>query len=113
MAIRVGIFGYGNLGRGVEAAIGQNPDMELVAVFTRRDPSALKIKTKGVAVLSADRACDEDVKKLIDFMATHSPSPDSVGISLPESLRTRNRRGIGFARCLCNTKAKLVIKTER
>ena len=68
MAIRVGIFGYGNLGRGVEAAIGQNPDMELVAVFTRRDPSALKIKTEGVPVLSADRACDEDVKKQIDVM---------------------------------------------
>jgi diaminopimelate dehydrogenase len=68
MSIRVGVFGYGNLGRGVEAAIGQNPDMELVAVFTRRDPSTLKIKTKGVAVLSADRACDEDVKKQIDVM---------------------------------------------
>ena len=68
MAIRVGIFGYGNLGRGVEAAIGQNPDMELVAVFTRRDPSTLKIKTEGVPVLSADRACDEDVKKQIDVM---------------------------------------------
>ena len=37
MSIRIGIFGYGNLGRGVEAAIAQNPDMELVTVFTRRD----------------------------------------------------------------------------
>ena len=38
MSIRIGILGYGNLGRGVECAIKQNPDMELVAVFTRRAP---------------------------------------------------------------------------
>ena len=39
MSIRIGILGYGNLGRGVECAIKHNPDMELVAVFTRRDPA--------------------------------------------------------------------------
>ena len=50
MSIRVGIMGYGNLGRGVECAIKQNPDMELVAVFTRRDPSSLSILTKTAAV---------------------------------------------------------------
>ena len=43
MAIRIAITGYGNIGRGVEAAIKQNPDTELVAVFTRRDPASLKI----------------------------------------------------------------------
>ena len=43
--IRIGILGYGNLGRGVESAIRQNPAMELVAVFTRRDPASLKIRT--------------------------------------------------------------------
>ena len=42
MSIRIGILGYGNLGRGVECAVRQNPDMELVGVFTRRDPSAVK-----------------------------------------------------------------------
>ena len=68
MSINVGIFGYGNLGRGVEAAISQNPDMNLVAVFTRRDPSTLKINTEGVPVIHADRVCDEDVKKMIDVM---------------------------------------------
>ena len=52
--IRVGIYGYGNLGRGIECAVRQNPDMELVAVFTRRDPSTLKIGTAGVAVCRAD-----------------------------------------------------------
>ena len=54
MAIRVGIFGYGNLGRGVEQAIRRNPDMELVGVFTRRDPAGLKIKTPGVKVYGED-----------------------------------------------------------
>lgn len=50
--IRVGIFGYGNLGRGIECAIKQNSDMELVAVFTRRDPSTVKILTEGVSVFN-------------------------------------------------------------
>ena len=53
MQIRIGIFGYGNLGRGVENAIRQNPDMTLVAVFTRRDPSTLKINTPGALVCAA------------------------------------------------------------
>ncbi len=42
MSIRIGILGYGNLGRGVECAIKHNPDLELVAVFTRRAPKLLK-----------------------------------------------------------------------
>ena len=50
MKTRVGIYGYGNLGRGIENAIRQNPDMALVAVFTRRDPESLKIGTEGVEV---------------------------------------------------------------
>ena len=49
--MNIGIYGYGNLGRGVEAAIAQNPDMQLVAVFTRRDPDSLKIATAGAAVV--------------------------------------------------------------
>ena len=61
MQIRIGIFGYGNLGRGIESAIRQNPDMTLVAVFTRRDPSALKINTPDVAVVSAS-----DVEQYVD-----------------------------------------------
>ncbi len=59
--IRIGIFGYGNLGRGIESAIAQNDDMELVAVFTRREPSSVKIKTRGAIVASAD-----DVLSFID-----------------------------------------------
>ena len=47
MSIKVGIMGYGNLGRGIECAIKQNKDMELVAVFTRRAPETVKILTEG------------------------------------------------------------------
>ena len=54
MSIRVGILGYGNLGKGVESAIAQNDDMELKAVFTRRNPENVKIRTAGVKVLQAD-----------------------------------------------------------
>ena len=50
--MKIGILGYGNLGRGVEAAIKKNEDMELVAVYTRRDPSTLTINTERVAVKS-------------------------------------------------------------
>ncbi len=56
--IKIGIVGYGNLARGVEAAIRQNPDMELVAVFTRRDPQSLQIRTPGVPVVAATQAKD-------------------------------------------------------
>ena len=54
MSIRVGILGYGNLGKGVESAIAQNADMELAAVFTRRSPESVKVRTAGVKVLHAD-----------------------------------------------------------
>ncbi|MBR5247488.1 MAG: diaminopimelate dehydrogenase [Lachnospiraceae bacterium] len=56
MSIRIGILGYGNLGRGVECAVKQNPDMELVAVFTRRDPNSVKILTESAAVLKVEEA---------------------------------------------------------
>ncbi len=56
MSIRVGIAGYGNLGRGVECALRQTPDMELAAVFTRRAPDTVKILTEGVPVLSMEQA---------------------------------------------------------
>ena len=66
MEIRIGIFGYGNLGRGVEAAIRQNSDMKLVAVFTRRDPATLTLQTEGVPVYRADKAAE--MKDEIDVM---------------------------------------------
>ena len=52
--IKIGIVGYGNLGRGVELSLEQNPDMELVAVFSRRDPSTLTLLTKGVQAAHMD-----------------------------------------------------------
>ncbi len=52
--MKIGIYGYGNLGRGVECAIMQNPDAELVAVFTRRDPETVKILTPTAKVEKAD-----------------------------------------------------------
>ena len=50
--IKIGIVGYGNLAKGAESAIAQNSDMELVAVFTRRDPNSVKIHTENVPVVS-------------------------------------------------------------
>ncbi len=66
MKTRIGIFGYGNLARGAECAINTSPDMELVAVFTRRDPKSLKIATKSAAVMSADDVLT--MKDKIDVM---------------------------------------------
>ena len=54
---RIGILGYGNLGRGVEYAVEANADLELVVVFTRRDPASVKVRT-GVPVVSADAASE-------------------------------------------------------
>ena len=59
--IRLGIYGYGNLARGVEKAIKKNDDLELVAVFTRRDPSTVAIDTKGAKVVSI-----KDVEKYVN-----------------------------------------------
>ena len=66
MSTRIGILGYGNLGKGVELAVAAAPDMELVAVFTRRDPSSLQIKTAGVPVVSVSEV--SDWKDKIDVM---------------------------------------------
>ena len=61
MTIRVGIAGYGNLGRGVESAISQNKDMELVGVFTRRNPEDVKLLNGNVSVHMMD-----DIHKFTD-----------------------------------------------
>ncbi len=66
MSIRIGILGYGNLGRGVECAVKQNPDMELKAVFTRRDPETVKILTESAKVYRAEEA--ESLKDEIDVL---------------------------------------------
>ncbi len=66
MNIRIGIYGYGNLGRGIECAIQQNPDLTLAAVFTRRDPSSLTIGSANVPVCHVSEA--EEWKDRIDVM---------------------------------------------
>jgi len=56
--MKIGIYGYGNLGRGVEVAINKNPDMDLAAVFTRRDPRSVKILTSNVPVIHSSKVLE-------------------------------------------------------
>jgi diaminopimelate dehydrogenase len=62
--MKIAIYGYGNLGRGVECALRQNPDMEAVGVFTRRDPQTVKTLT-GLPVYAADRVGEFEIDVLI------------------------------------------------
>ena len=74
--IRIGIVGYGNLGRGVECAIRQNPDLQLAGIFTRRDPASIKPLTPGAKVQSVsvlDEKQDIDVLILCSGSATELP----------------------------------------
>lgn len=64
--IRVGIFGYGNLGKGVECAVAKNKDMELVGVFTRRNPESITVRTPGVKAYP--EAAIMDMKDDIDVL---------------------------------------------
>lgn len=82
MTIRIGIVGYGNLGRGVEAAIKQNSDTELVAVFTRRNPNSVKIASSNVPVLSLDTAFTMQDK--IDVMILCGGSATDLPIMTPK-----------------------------
>lgn len=88
MSIRIGIFGYGNLGRGVEAAVKQNPDMSLVAVFTRRDPETLKINTPDVTVVHADKV--EEYKDKIDVVILCGGSATDLPVQTPDLTRIFN-----------------------
>ena len=82
MSIRIGILGYGNLGRGVECAIRQNPDMELKAVFTRRAPETVKILTEGVPVYHVDEA--EAKKDEIDVLILCGGSATDLPVQTPK-----------------------------
>ncbi|MBR2993765.1 MAG: diaminopimelate dehydrogenase [Clostridiales bacterium] len=82
MAIRIGILGYGNLAKGVELAIRQNKDMELVAVFTRRDPSTVKTLTEGIAVVPSFEAADW--KDKIDVLVICGGSATDLPTQTPE-----------------------------
>lgn len=78
--IRIGIAGYGNLGKGVEAAVKNNPDMELVAVFSRRDPDSVKIKTEGVKVYPYEKIADykNDIDVIINCGGSAKDLPEST-----------------------------------
>ena len=80
--MKIGIMGYGNLGRGIECAIKQNPDMELAAVFSRRDPSTVKILTEGVKVYPVDDAVK--MKDEIDVLILCGGSATDLPVQTPE-----------------------------
>ncbi len=82
MAIRIGILGYGNLGKGIECAVKQNPDMELVAVFTRRAPESVKILTPGVSVYHVDDAVSKQDE--IDVLILCGGSATDLPVQTPE-----------------------------
>ena len=88
MKTRIGIFGYGNLGRGVESAVCQNNDMELVAVFTRRDPASVAISTDTAAVCSVQEI--GDWKDKIDVMVLCGGSVTYLPKQTPECAKLFN-----------------------
>ena len=88
MSIRIGILGYGNLGRGVECAIKHNPDTELVAVFTRRDPETVKILTETAKVYSVKDA--EKMKDEIDVLIICGGSATDLPVQTPEYVKYFN-----------------------
>lgn len=80
--IKIGIIGYGNLGRGVEFGIKDNPDMELIGIFTRRDPKSIEIQTKGLNIYSMDDVLE--MKGNIDVMIICGGSATDLPTMTPE-----------------------------
>lgn len=86
--IRIGIVGYGNIGRGVELAVERNEDMELKAVFTRRAPETVKIMTEGVPVIHTDDMLS--MKDEIDVMILCGGSATDLPVIGPEIVKNFN-----------------------
>lgn len=86
--IRIGIVGYGNLGRGVEEAIAQNPDLELVAVFTRRSPQHVHVKNAAIPVHPITEAAQW--KDRIDVMILCGGSATDLPVQGPEFAKIFN-----------------------
>ena len=86
--MRIGIYGYGNLGRGVEAATKIHKDAELVAIFTRRPPETVKPRLDGVSVYSADRILE--FKDKIDVLILCGGSATDLPVLTPELARHFN-----------------------
>lgn len=87
MAIRIGILGYGNLGRGIECAVAQNDDMELVAVFTRRAPESVQTAS-GAAVYHVDELAN--MKDKIDVLMLCGGSATDLPLQTPEYAKMFN-----------------------
>ncbi len=88
MKTRIGILGYGNLGRGVECAVRQNDDMELAAVFTRRNPADVSVLTKSAQVCRINDAADW--KDKIDVMILCGGSATDLPQQTPEYVKYFN-----------------------
>ncbi|MBQ9376690.1 MAG: diaminopimelate dehydrogenase [Schwartzia sp.] len=88
MGIRIGILGYGNLGRGVEYAVDANADMELVAVFTRRDPKTVKIRKADVPVVGVEEI--EAWKDKIDVLILCGGSATDLPVQTPKYAKIFN-----------------------
>lgn len=86
--IRIGIAGYGNLGRGVEMALKRNPDMELVGVFTRRDPSSVNLLDANVPVHAMDEIAA--FKDAIDVLILCGGSKDDLPVQGPAMAKLFN-----------------------
>ena len=86
--MKLAILGYGNLGRGVECAIKQNSDMELVAVFTRRNPETVNILTKNAKVLHIDEA--KNYKDDIDVLIICGGSATDLPVQTPQFVKDFN-----------------------
>lgn len=82
MSIRIGIVGYGNIGRGIECAIRQNPDMELKAVFTRRNPEDVKILTDTASVCNVSEILDWQGE--LDVVVLCGGSATDLPVQTPE-----------------------------
>lgn len=86
--IRIGICGYGNLGKGVELAVNNNDDMELIAVFTRRNPEEVKVNLKSTKIISINKI--KNYKDKIDVMIMCGGSKTDLPIQSIEMAKNFN-----------------------
>jgi len=86
--IRIGIVGYGNLGRGIECAAKQSPDTAVVAVYTRRDPASLSVLTEGAQVLPVSAL--DDGKQDVDVLILCGGSATDLPVQTPRYARLYN-----------------------
>lgn len=86
--MKIGILGYGNLGKGVESAVRQNPDVELAVVFTRRNPADIKLKTDNIPVVSVDEI--ENWKGKIDVLIICGGSATDLPVQTPKYAKMFN-----------------------